>query len=311
MSVTLHNPSIGDQQVQNSSLLGRLLRGVKQTWQRRDWASFAGGDWANTIMDASLTDEFHAKQGRSTARWIMEKDGRRLGVYVKRHYRLPWLSGLLAWLWPWGNWSPALQELRNLEWARAHGMPVPNVVAAGQYIGPWGKLQSILAVEELTDMLPLHQAIPQAQRTLDARTFRRWKQGLTRELARLARKLHSHRCFHKDLYLCHFFIDRADVGKLVDWRGRVFLIDFHRLARHLITWPVWLVKDLGQLLYSSNIEGVDARDRLRFWRQYQGRPRGHRSIFARAICFKKSLYERHNARNKRISPRCTIEEPRS
>jgi hypothetical protein len=298
MTMSLQHSDHGYRTGEAGSLLGRLFRGIRQTWQRRDWAGFAGNDWADTIMAAGLTDEYHAKQGRSTARWVIEKEGRRLGVYVKRHYRVSWWSGFLAWLWPWGNWSPAAHELRNLEWARAHGLPVPSPVAAGEYIGPWGKLQSILAVEELTGMIPLHQAIPLAKKRLDDATFCRWKQGLTRELARLARKLHATSFFHKDLYLCHFFIAREDTGKLIHWPGRVFLIDFHRLARHWLTWPVWLVKDLGQLLYSSNIDGVDARDRLRFWRNYAGRPHSRKSLLARAICFKKGVYLRHNARSK-------------
>jgi hypothetical protein len=281
-----------------TSLWHRLLHGMRKVWQRPDWQGLAGPDWASTIMHMGVTDDFHAKQGRSTGRWVVEKDGRTMGVYLKRHYRLPWWSGLLAALWPRGNWSPALQELRNLAWAQAQGLPVPAPLAAGEYIGPWGKLQSILAIEELTDMLALHQAIPLAAQQLDPVTFRRWKKGLAIELARLARELHDRRFFHKDLYLCHFFIPREDLSRIPDWRGRVYLIDFHRLGKHALTWPIWLIKDLGQLFYSSGIEGVDGRDRLRFWRHYLGRRRAHRTLLARIIRLKKALYQRHNARKK-------------
>jgi heptose I phosphotransferase len=280
-----------------SSFWRRLLHGVRRTWQRGDWPGFAGADWAGTIMQTGVTDDFHAKQGRSTGRWVLEKNGQTLGVYLKRHYRLPWWSGLLASLWPWGNWSPAVQELRNLRWAKAHGLLVPDPVAAGEYIGPWGKLQSILAVEELTDMLALHQAIPLASRQLDQDKFRLWKKGLAQEMARLARELHRRSCFHKDLYLCHFYIARGDCARLNPWRGRVYMIDFHRLGRHVFAWPIWLVKDLGQLLYSSHVEGVDVRDRLWFWRFYQGK-RTSRGLLARWVRWKTGLYLRHNARRK-------------
>src|SRR5688572_1838906 len=104
-------------------------------------------------MTADVTDRFHAKQGRSSGRWVLHDGGARLAVYLKRHYRLGRLRGLLATLWPRANWSPAVQEWGNLQWARAAGFPVPDTVAAGEFIGPWGRLQSFLAVEELTGML--------------------------------------------------------------------------------------------------------------------------------------------------------------
>ena len=85
------------------SLWTRLRRGVRSLRQRPDWARFAGPDWADRIMDAAVTDRFNAKQGRSTGRWVLQAAGpgaRRLTVYLKRHYRLPWWEGLLAALWP-------------------------------------------------------------------------------------------------------------------------------------------------------------------------------------------------------------------
>ena len=110
-------------------------------------------------------------------------------------------------------------------WAAAHGVPVPAVVAAGEFLGPAGKLRSFLAIEELTGMLALHHAIPLAGRQLDAPTFRRWKTGLAGEVARIARLMHERAQFHKDFYLCHFFIPRQDTLRVPVWQGRVHLID--------------------------------------------------------------------------------------
>jgi hypothetical protein len=281
-----------------ATLWQRLSRGVRRVRHRADWAHWAGPDWIERIMAIAVTDRFQAKQGRSTGRWILPGDGRPLTVYLKRHYQLPWWRGLLAALWPDGDWSPALQEWRHLEWARAQGMPVPAAVAAGEYIGPWGRLQSFLAVEELTGMAPLHEAIPVAARTLDPSSFRYWKRGLIVELARLTRELHDRRCFHKDLYLCHFFVPHGDLGHVPEWRGRVHVIDLHRLGRHRWTWRIWQAKDLAQLLYSSELPGVDARDRLRFWRAYLGGERRRRSgqWLLRWVLLKARRYQRHNAR---------------
>ncbi len=284
----------------------RLTQGIAQTWHRPDWPEFAGTDWAAHIMDRPVTDRFHAKQGRSVGRLVLHHEGRRLSVYLKRHYRLPWWHGLLATFWPGKGWSPALEEWHHLEWAKEQGLPVPDPVAAGETIGPWGRLQSFLAIEELAGMLALHEAVPLAAQRLTPRVFRQWKAGLIGEMARLAQELHSRRYFHKDLYLCHFYVAEADTGRAVDpsaWHGRVHLIDLHRLGRHRWTWPFWLVKDLAQLLYSSEVAGVDDRDRLRFWKTYlSGQRRNwiHRWLGA-AIRIKWRRYRRHNQKGRRAA----------
>jgi heptose I phosphotransferase len=236
-----------------------------------DWEQFAGAGWADTILTTTVTDRFHAKQGRSIGRWTLSRGDRTLVVYLKRHYVLPRVRGLLAALVPGRSWSPALEEWDHLEWARAHGFPVPRAMAGGELLGSWGRLQSFLAVEELPGMLPLHEAIPLALRWLPATEFAAWKAGLTAELARLCRELHRRRAFHQDLYLCHFYLPEADCGAVPErWPGRVWMIDFHRLAFHRLGWPWWQAKDLGQLLYSTfDVEGVEEADRDRFWDRYR------------------------------------------
>jgi heptose I phosphotransferase len=259
-------------------------------------------------MAARLTDHFHAKQGRSIGRWVLQAGDRRLAVYLKRHHRLSWWRGLLAVLWPRAGWSPAWQECCRLRWARRQGLSVPVPAAVGEYIGPWGRLQSFLAVEELEDMLPLHTAIPAAAGQLEAGAFQRWKRGLIAELARVIRALHARRWFHKDLYLCHFYLRAEDIAggfpdpncEVPEFHGRLHVIDLHRLAHHPWTGRFWQVKDLAQLLYSSELSGVTDRDRLRFSRAYLGRDR--RTWTSRwlrlAIRFKAWRYRKHNARRQ-------------
>jgi len=287
----------------HGTLWQRFRRGAWSVSAQPDWGRFAGPGWADRIMAVMVTDQFHAKQGRSTARWELHAPEGRLVVFLKRHYRLAWWRGLLAALFPNHGWSPAAQEWRHLGWARAEGLPVPRAVAAGERIGPWGRLQSFLAVEELTGMLPLHEAIPAAAARLSRREFARWKRGLTHELARLTRALHDRRHFHKDLYLCHFFIREEDTHAVPEWRGRVSLIDLHRLAHHPWTWRLWQAKDLGQLLFSADLEGITARDRLRFWRAYQGAGRrgAAAGLLRRLILFKYWNYRRHNDKRKELA----------
>jgi Lipopolysaccharide kinase (Kdo/WaaP) family len=286
------------------TLWQRLFQGVRRSSQRADWDLFAGPNWIDRIMQVAVTDRFHAKQGRSTGRWIVENGHGRLAVYLKRHYRLPRWRGLAAALLPGRGWSPALEEWRHLEWARSQGLPVPATVAAAEYIGPWGRLQSFLAVEELAGMLPLHEAIPQAALLLAPEEFQRWKRTLAAEVARLARLLHDCRHFHRDLYLCHFYIATADLRTVPDWRGAVHLIDLHRLRHHRFLWRIWQVKDLAQLRYSSETKGVDDLDRRCFWNAYLGDQRRQWIVWFLQIgvWLKAGRYRRHNARKrKRVS----------
>lgn len=294
-------PAVGDPV---SSFWHRVQKGTRILRRQPDWERFAGEDWADRIMTVEVTDQFHAKQGRSIGRWMLSAGRDRLGVYLKRHYRLPWWHGLFAALFPDRAWSPGLQEFQHLCWAKARGFPVPRPVAAGQLVGPWFRLQSFLAVEELYGMLPLNLAVPQAAARLPAHDFARWKRGLTAELARLARELHRRRVFHKDLYFCHFYIPEADTQRIPDsWRNRAVMIDLHRLARHRVTGSWWQVKDLAQLLYSSEVPGVTARDRLRFWKLYRGSwPGSPPGNWLRPLIrWKWLLYRRHNHRRKSVS----------
>lgn len=253
------------------SVWSRLTRGRQVFRREPDWDDVAGPDWSDRVMTEPVPDRHHAKQGRSIGRWTLTREGRTLVVYLKRHFELPRRHGLLSSLFPHQAWSPGMAEWEHLAWAKANGFPVPRAVAAGELLAPWGRLQSFLAVEELDDQFALHEAIPLAQRELDPTTFARWKRGLIAELARLCRELHRRRMFHQDLYLCHFYVARTDLTTLPDeWRNRVTMIDFHRLARHRMGWGWWQAKDLGQLLYSTfGVPGVTAADRLRFWKLYR------------------------------------------
>jgi heptose I phosphotransferase len=282
----------------SDTLWRRLVSGIWRVRQRSDWEAVVGPNWLDRIMVVQVTDNFHGKQGRSTGRWILEGSGRRLAVYLKRHHRLPWWRGWLAMLWRNQSWSPALLEWRNLEWARHQGLPVPVPVAAGERIGPWGRLQSFLAIEELTGMLPLHLALPAARQRLDPADFQIWKRTLVVELARLVRELHGQSRFHRDLYLCHFYIPADDTKRIAHWRGRVHLIDLHRLAHRPRTWRLWRIKDLAQLLYSSDAIGVSEWDRFRFWRAYLGvNWKSHRWLRF-CILFKCRRYQKHNQKKK-------------
>ncbi len=277
------------------SLWQRWTHGVSWTWVNERYRDRLPADFDAGLMALESPDRLHVKQGRSTARVVFHPAGRSLAVFLKRHYRLPWGVGMAATIHPAGRHSPAAEEWAHLEQSRALGIEVPEVVAAGERIGPHAGLTGFLMVAELTGCEPLHEALPRLAARLDPAAFADLKRRLVKEMARIAATLHAARLFHRDLYLCHFFLD---VERLRH-RGqeiRLVLIDLHRLSsRRLI--PDWLRwKDLGQLLFSTfDVDGIDDRDRLRFWRSYRRRcPVALATWQARIVRYRAARYRAHN-----------------
>jgi heptose I phosphotransferase len=279
------------------SLWKRWARGVNWTWIDDRYRASVPEDVALTVMELESRDRFHSKQGRSTARVVFHQADRPLAVYLKRHFQLPWRSRLGALINPAGKHSPAAAEWAHLERVRKLGIDVPEVVAAGEQIGPHARLSSFLMVAELTHRQALNEALPPIARELDAAAFERFKRRLIAEIARITATLHAARVFHKDLYLCHFFIDpdRLDESRAPS-AALVSLIDLHRLGEHRILQNWWRWKDLGQLLFSTyGVEGITDKDRLRFWKRYRRLARIRWSRWhARIVRLRAARYLEHN-----------------
>jgi len=280
----------------HGSLWDRLVKGTSWTWfSDRHRASFPAELCENErVMSLETRDRFHAKQGRSTARVVLHSGEGPLAVYLKRHYELPWKARLGAILHPGGRHTPASAEWAHLERVRFLGIDVPEVVAAGERIGPWGTLNSFLMVAELTGCLPLNEAIPELAASLDDQAFRKTKRDLIDAMATIVTRLHQSYLFHKDLYLCHFYLDmRFDAVP----DARLTLIDLHRLGEHR-WWPDrWRWKDLAQLLFSTHgVAGITDQDRARFWILYRRRMKLARPNWQKQmIQMKAARYLAHNS----------------
>jgi len=273
------------------SVWRRLVRGELRTASSLAWTNAVGADFVRTVMDWPATDDYHVKQGRSTGRVVRGA----VSAYLKRHWDLPWPSRVLALLRPGGNWSPAAAEWEHLHWARSQGLPVPEPLAYGEWVGPFVRLWSFLVIRELSGLKALHEAAPLACAVLRPEAFRRWKGLVVRQMATLARRLHAQDRYHKDFYLCHFYVPTPHAHLASP--GTVHLIDLHRLGHHRWLRRRWLVKDLAQLLFSTwGVAGVTNRDRLMFFRAYLGTQffgARERSL-VRAVVRKARRYARHN-----------------
>jgi heptose I phosphotransferase len=278
------------------NVVSQVFWPAMQNWQAVDWPEYVGDDWARNLLEAKLTDRLHEKQGRDIARWTVGRSGAELVTFVKRHYRHTYWRRLIAALSPNRGVSDGAREWRSLETAKQLGIPTPRPVACAE-LRDGTRLQSAIVLEELTGMIPLHEAIPLAAKKLSMRSFEQWKRGLIAEMVRLVHLLHDGCYYHRDLYLCHFYVLESDATAMPsDWAGRVVMIDFHRLTRRKLLPFTAKVKDLAQLLYSADVPGLGARDFVRFWRLYR---RGERMPWLGwAIQIKARRYRSHNAKHR-------------
>ena len=196
------------------SLWDRLVRGVRWSWIDPRYQAALPPDLDASVMTLDSRDRLHAKQGRSTARVVFHppaastnsglgaadfvvSPARPVAVYLKRHFRLPWLARLAALFDPAGRHSPAAAEWAHLERARTLGVPVPEVVATGERIGPWACLQSYLMVAELTGFAELNVALPELAHQLEPAAYASFKRRLIAEMARITAALHAARVFRQ------------------------------------------------------------------------------------------------------------------
>lgn len=268
-----------------------------------DWPSYVGVTWATDLLDEAVVDQFHTKQGRTIGRRLFFHGDNVLITYIKIHYKFSLFLRLVAFFFPDKYWSHALREWKWLCWGLSHGWPVPRPLAAAQWIGPKLHMSSVLVIEELRDMVPLHIAIPRAISRHSDATLVQWKRFLLSELARLVSLLHMSNIYHKDLYSCHFFIKDNYITEIEqNLYNKLYLIDFHRMSYHRLTRIWWQSKDLAQLFFSLLCDGLTRQDIDYLWNTYvqlMNVGKFNKVVLHYLIRIKTYLYYRHHRRQRR------------
>lgn len=179
----------------------------------------------------------------------------------------------------------AAAEAGAIDLLRQSGIPTVPLVAWGTC--PDGR--GFLITTDLTGMVPSDQVIC---KVTPATT-------ILQQVATLAAKLHRSGLHHRDLYLCHFFVDPADEHR------EVHLIDPGRVAR-LPVFPLnlrWIVKDLAQLCYSLGEAGVDRQQVEGLLNCYFAQaPVPCKWLLRQLIPLKVALIARHDRRLRKRQP---------
>ena len=204
-------------------------------------------------------------RGRERWRWEFENGGGEPRVvYVKRYRRLPlarqWDRIVRQTFGPSVGWWELAQGRRLADLR----IPVAAPVAyAEQMSGPLEARSAVLLEgargeafdrywrRRCQDGHPLTRGVP--------------RHDMTRRLARFAAAFHETGFRHRDLYLCHIFVEHDEAG-----RASFRLIDLARTFRPWLRRTRWLIKDLSQLDVSARQIGATRADRLRFLLTYLG-----------------------------------------
>lgn len=224
---------------------------------------FGGPDAFDRIL-ALEGEVYREMDGRRTLRF--ELDGR--GYFAKLHFGVGWkeifknlLQGKLPVLGA-DNERQAIARLEQL------GVATMTVAGFGRRGWNPARRQSFLITEELCDAVSLETVCEDWSRMPPPVALKR---ALLRKVAAVSRALHENGINHRDLYICHFLLDRHSTPEDADW-PRLYLIDLHRAQIRRRTPRRWVVKDVAGLYFSSLDIGLTRRDLLRFMKVYRGRP---------------------------------------
>src|SRR5947207_3803 len=206
-------------------------------------------------------------------------DGREIRWHIKR-YRA-------------GSKNAAEDEVRGIELLNSKKIPTVPLVG-------WGKLadgRSFVISEDLKDFRAADKAI-QSGLPFDR---------LIEPTADMAAKLHSSGLHHRDLYLCHFFVN-AEHEKI-----ELRLIDAARV-RPLPRWMKkrWIVKDLAQFWYSATQIGVPKEQLLEWLNRYSNaRNLKDSGGLLRAILRKAAWIAHHDQKLNLAQPNRNVSIPQS
>ncbi len=186
-----------------------------------------------------------------------------VGYFLKLHWGVGWreifknlLSGRLPVLGARNEWL-AIKRLQGL------GVETMQLAGFGEEGRNPARRRSFVITRELEDTVSLEDyCMDWVVRPPDPAV----KWALIRRVAEMTARMHDHGMNHRDLYICHFLLQRP-------WARpkdplHLYLIDLHRVQMRSAIPRRWRVKDLAALYFSTLHIGLHRRDLYRFIRWY-------------------------------------------
>ncbi len=257
-------------------------------------------------------EDVFARVGDLKGRVVREKEGRRTSrcAIGGRYYFLKHHTGV--------GWREILKNLLQLrlpvvdasnEWRAMNRLAELDIgtlepVAWGRRGRDPARRESFLITRERREVETLEDLTRDWPVAPPPPAFRR---AIIHRVAAISRRLHGAGINHRDLYLCHFWLDtsRGDPLALSPETLHLFLVDLHRAQIRRRVPKRWRVKDLASLYFSALDAGLTRRDVLRFLRVYfpgslRRTLRGERLLLRRVAARARQLYRRDTGREPRL-----------
>jgi heptose I phosphotransferase len=239
---------------------------------------------------------FRYVEGRQTLR--VEIGGE--NYFLKRHHGYGWkliVKSVLAGRWPVLSARNEFEAIRRLDEA---GIPSVEVVGCGERGRNPATRQSFLLMRELSDCRDLEKICREWPQQSPSAAFRR---AVIEAIGTTSKQMHDAGINHRDYYLCHLWLELANVrasdlelirrplikpkingvtqaehepiavgivGASVQTPLKLRVMDLHRAMQHRRVPLFWLIKDLAGLLFSAWEFGLTKSDCVRFLRAYRG-----------------------------------------
>ena len=204
-------------------------------------------------------------QGRERWRWRPPASPDAV-LYVKRYHRVGWRAQFDRWWRQSFSLSRAAWEYRQCSQLREANIGAPPGVAFAEECRLGFERRSFLALASVRGDA-FDRAWPAADQRRAPVTRGAARHDVVRRLARFIAAFHqSGRC-HRDLYLCHVFVELDEAAQAPP---QFSLIDLARVHFPRLRRKRWVLKDLGQLDASARQIGATRADRLRFLAAYLG-----------------------------------------
>lgn len=174
--------------------------------------------------------------------------------FIKQHVGVGWgeiVKNLLSFKVPIIGAMTEVQAIMKMD---AIGIPTTPLVAYGQQGWNPASTRSFVLTEDLGEIVSLEEFCadwPNNPPPPEVKT------SIIKATAQLAATFHGAGLCHRDFYLCHFVMKKADLAQA---NVNLYLIDLHRVLQGQSSTGKTTMKDMAGLIFSAMDSGFEDAD---------------------------------------------------